>query len=298
MTTIHRLTAEAVAPFFLSLKQTDFRGDLVVFVSNVDKESAAQMRAWGACIKPFNFRGKHVANPLAHLWPLWKLAFASSFPEVTKHLLAHRIFPLFYRRHLLYLDFLANSPNRYTRILSTDCKDVFFQSDPFGWSQSPGLHVFLEEESGKVGQCPHHIRWLSSQFGPDALQSLQDETISCAGTVFGDYSSFEAYLRRMVSLTMQARSLREADGDQGIHNFLIRKSPLSSTTIHLNRRGPVMTIGLMKFSDLRLGPGSLIINEANEIPPVLHQYDRIPELRTILLARISEAMETNADFAR
>jgi hypothetical protein len=286
LTTIHRLRAAAVAPFFLSLRRTGFRGDLVVFASGVDTESVAQIRRWGARVECFRFRGKHVTNRFARLWPVWKLAFASKLPDTIKEKLAHQILHLFYRRHLLYLEFLRAHGSRYTRYLVTDCRDVFFQSDPFAWRQAEGLHVFLEEETARIGQCPHHIRWIRSQFGEETLVRLADHVVSCAGTVFGDRSSMESYLKQMLSLAMRAASLREADGDQGLHNFLIRNVPLARTTIHQNRRGAVMTVGAMQMTDLRLSPDHWIMNEENEIACIVHQYDRIPQLRELLLGNI------------
>ena len=287
LTTIHRLRAAAIAPFFLSLRRTGFRGDLVVFSSSIDRESVSQLKRWGARVVPFCFCGRHVANPLAGPWWIWKRVFASGISNSAKERLGHVVFHLFYRRHLLYLDFLRLHGDRYTRFFMTDCRDVFFQADPFAWSQSPGLHVFLEEESNKIGRCPHHIRWISRLFGRETLESLQNETVSCVGTIFADRSGLRDYLQQMISLTMRAKSLREADGDQGLHNFLVRKMPLRGTTVHLNREGPVMTMGPMRMSDFRLSPDGWVMNEVNEIPPVLHQYDRIPELRELLLSRIS-----------
>jgi hypothetical protein len=258
----------------------------VVFASGIDRESISQIKRWGARIVPFSFPGRHVTNPVAGPWWIWKRLFASGISERAKERLAHVVFHLFYRRHLLYLDFLRVYGDRYARFFMTDCRDVFFQTNPFAWSPSPGLHVFLEEESNKIGRCPHHIRWISSLFGGETLRSLQNETVSCAGTIFGDRSGLFDYLQQMISLAMRVKSLREADGDQGLHNFLIYKMPLPGTTIHRNREGPVMTMGPMQMSDFRLSPDGWVMNEAGEVVSVLHQYDRIPELRQLLLGRL------------
>jgi hypothetical protein len=287
LTTIHRLRAAAVAAFFLSLRRTGFHGEIVVFASGIDRESVSQLRRWGARVVPFRFPGRHVSNRAAEAWRIWKRVFASGISDSAKEWLAHVVFHLFYRRHLLYLDFLRAYGDRYTRFFMTDCRDVFFQANPFAWPQSPWLHVFLEEESNKIGRCPHHIRWISSLFGRETLESLQNETVSCAGTIFGDRSSLRDYLQQMISLTMRAKSLCEADGDQGLHNFLVREVPLPGTTIHRNREGPIMTMGPMRMSDVRLGPDGWVMNDANEVVSVLHQYDRIPQLRELLLSRIS-----------
>lgn len=217
---------------------------------------------------------------------MWKLIFSSRLPETTKYQLAHQVLHLFYRRHLLYLEYLREYGGSYERFLVTDCRDVFFQGDPFAWPQTPGLHVFLEDESMQVKKCTHHARWLRSQFGEEVLGSLGNEIVSCAGTVFGDRTSMQAYLERMVHLSMGARSLREADGDQGIHNFLVRRKPIPGMTIHRNSQGPVMTVGPMSMSQLSFNSKGWVTNDHGEVAPVLHQYDRIAPLCEMLLHRI------------
>lgn len=261
---------------------------MVVFASQVDQESIWQLEGWGARVCPFRFRGKHVTNRLARLWPIWKWIFSSRLPAATKRQLAHQVFHLFYRRHLLYLDFLREYGGSYERFLVTDCRDVFFQGDPFGWPQTSGLHVFLEDESMQVLRCTHHTRWLRSQFGEKIFENMGNEIVSCAGTVFGDRTSMAEYLERMVNLSMGARSLREADGDQGIHNFLVRRKPMPKMTIHRNGQGPVMTVGAMTMNQLSFSSDGWVTNDRGAVAPVLHQYDRIVSLREMLLHRIQD----------
>jgi hypothetical protein len=286
LTTIHRLRAAAVAPFFLSLRRTSFRGDLVVFASGVDTESVAQLKRWGARVMPFFFPGKHVSNRAARLWWIWKRIFASDISERAKERLAHIVFHLFYRRHLLYLQFLRKHGDQYSKVFLTDCRDVFFQADPFGWNQAPGLHVFLEEEANKLGVCTHHIRWITSQFGSEMLERWTEMTVSCAGTVFGDVPGMMHYLAQMVLRTMGVKSLQAADGDQGVHNYLVLEGAFPRVTVHKNRRGPVMTLGPVRMSSLRFNRDGRVIDEAGVVVPVLHQYDRDFELRELLLGQI------------
>ena len=183
----------------------------------------------------------------------------------------------------------ASTPASTEKVFLTDCRDVFFQSDPFAWSQSPGLHVFLEENAKNIGECEFNGRWIRNLFGEAAFQELATRTVSCAGTVFGDEQAVIDYLRRMVRTTMQVRNMRLIDGDQGVHNYLVHTGRLSNLTIYPNRQGPVMTVGPMKFSDLRTTPEGRILNEVDEVPPVLHQYDRIPELTEVLLSKIPKS---------
>jgi hypothetical protein len=235
---------------------------------------------------PFFFPGKHVSNRAARLWWIWKRIFASNISERAKEQLAHVVFHLFYRRHLLYLEFLRKHAGEYTKVFLTDCRDVFFQADPFGWNQAPGLHVFLEEEANKLGICTHHIRWITSQFGSEMLERWTDRTVSCAGTVFGDVPAMVDYLAQMVLRTMGVKSLLAADGDQGVHNYLVFEGAFPRITVHENRRGPVMTLGPVRISSLQFSQDGRVIDDAGVVVPVLHQYDRDSELRARLLSQL------------
>lgn len=286
LSTAHRLRSSAVEPFFQSLRQSGYSGDLVIFCSAVDRESIGQMKSWGAQVVPFHFSGKHVGNRAARFWWLWKKAFASGISEQNKERLAHKVFHLFYRRHLLYLDFLRARTAVYDKVFLTDCRDVFFQSDPFAWEQAPGLHFFLEEEANKLGVCSHHIRWITSQFGSAMLEEWADETVSCAGTVFGDLSGMLDYLTAMVTQTMAVNSLRAADGDQGVHNYLLLADRFPKSTLHANRQGPIMTLGPVDVANLNFDERGRVLNDAGSIVPVLHQYDRDPSLRATVLGQL------------
>ena len=294
LTTVHRIKSAALAPFFQSLKATGYEGDVVVFASGLDAASIRQLEEWGARVVPFRFWGKHVFNNVARLWWLWRLLFASGLSASAKERLAHFAFHLFYRRHLLYLGFLREYGSGYEAVFNTDCRDVFFQADPFGWEPAPGLHAFLEEEKNKLGTCPYHVEWLTSQFGAATLAPWTEVTVSCAGTVLGDVRGMLDYLDRMVSTTMKVKSLRAADGDQGVHNYLLRTGSLPAVTLHENRRGAVMTLGPVQMSELRVDQDGRVLNDEGKIVPVLHQYDRISALRDSLLSRLEPRVMARA----
>jgi len=288
LTTVHRVRFEYAANFLASLRRTGYRGEIVFFASATDEETMGELRRQGVTVIPFRFSGKHVSQRLARLWFLWRWCFKSPLPMAIKEKLAHAVFHLFYRRHLLYLQFLREHRRDYDRVFLTDCRDVYFQADPFSWNPPPGVHLFLEEGSNTIGASPHHCDWLTSQFGQAVLDELKAETISCAGTVFGDLDSILKFLSAMVSQTMAARSLREIAGDQGIHNYILYKQRLPEIILHDNWHGPVMTLGATPPEAVQLNAQGRVINANREVVPVLHQYDRIPQVEKALLGRGNE----------
>lgn len=278
--TSHREKFDRLAPFILSLKRSGFRGSTVVFASGMDAESKAKLRSNGAIVVPFHFSGKRDRQRLARLWPLWRWFFSTRTSTPNKIHLAHRVLHLRYRRYLLYAEFLQQHSADFDRILLSDGRDVFFQADPFAWRWTPGVHFFLEDASQRIGACRSHRLWLSCQFGQSFLEQNVQKTAACSGTTFGDTASIRQYLDAMIATTMKARNLAKiSGGDQGIHNYLLIQNLLKDIVVHRNRRGPVLTMGVMSETDFRTDSHGQVLNENGEIAPVLHQYDRIPSLK-------------------
>jgi hypothetical protein len=286
LTTLHGVRFEYAVSFFTSLRRTGYGGEVVVFTNGLEDEDIFRLRRNGATIVPFRFSRIFVRRRLAWLWITWRWFFQSGAPQHAREWLAHAVFPLYYRRHLLYMQFLREHRQNYDRVFLTDCRDVYFQADPFSWNLPRGLHLFLEDASNKIGRSIHNENWLKTQFNQTVFDELKGETISCAGTVMGDTASVLEYLSKMVLQTMEARSLRETTGDQGIHNYLLYKKFLHDVTIHNNWEGPVMTLGAMHPEDVRVNAQGFVVNNTGKVVPVLHQYDRIPQVEKILRDRL------------
>jgi hypothetical protein len=289
LTTLHRANFAHVAPLVLSLKRTGYTGQLVVFASAVNDETCAKLRELGATIVPFHFPGKRDRQRLARLWPLWRWYFSIRASQAAKEKLAHRVFHVRYRRYLLYLQYLREHGVRFDRVMLADAKDVVFQADPFSWNPEPGVHFLLEEAQVRIGHCRLHRLWMSCQFGKDYVERHAEETATCSGTTFGDTASILEYLQCMIATIMKARDLAKiSGGDQGIHNYLLLEKLLPNSIIHPNRRAPVLTMGVMRWDQVQLNGDGLVVNETGAPVPVLHQYDRIPELKKHILARLPQ----------
>jgi len=289
LTTLHRASFAYIAPFVLSLKSTGYTGQLAVFASTVEEETCAKLRELGATIVPFHFSGKRERQRLAWLWPLWRRCFSICTSQSTREKLAHQVLPLRYRRYLLYLQYLRYHGARFDRVMLSDAKDVVFQLDPFSWNPEPGVHFLLEEAQVRIGHCDLHRLWMSHQFGEDYVERHAEATVTCSGTTFGDTANILKYLECMVTTMMEAKDLATiCGGDQGIHNYLLLEKLLPKGVVHPNRHAPVLTLGVMRWDQVRLDGHGLVVNETGAPVPVLHQYDRIPELKKHLLARLPQ----------
>lgn len=287
LTTVQGADFDYVAPFIFSLKRTGYRGRLVIFASAMKGDAVAQLEHHGATVIPFRFFHKRFQKTLAWPWPCWRKFFAADTAPTLQEKFAHAVLPFFYRRHLLYLQFLRKHHDEFDRIFLTDARDVCFQADPFLWNPADGLHFFLEEPANTIRVCGLQKNWTENQFGRSDAEAHLDQIISCAGTVFGDADGMLAYLSKMVALATQSRRLRKivAD-DQGIHNYMLRENLLPRVSIHENRRSAVLTTGTMRMTDFRMNELGQLLDESGNVIPVVHQYDRLPELKKHLLARL------------
>jgi hypothetical protein len=289
LATLHRANFAYIAPFVLSLKRTGYAGQLVVFASAVAGETCAKLRELGVIIVPFHFSGKRDRQRLARLWPLWRWYFSTRASRAAKEKLAHRVFHVRYRRYLLYLQYLREHGARFDRVMLADAKDVIFQLDPFSWNPQPGVHFLLEETHVRIGHCRLHRLWMGCQFGKDYVERHAEETVTCSGTTFGDTAGILEYLQNMIATIMKAKNLAKIyGGDQGIHNYLLQEELLPNSVVHPNRRAPVLTIGVMRWDQIQLNGDGLVVDETGAPVPVLHQYDRIPELKKHLLAQLPQ----------
>jgi hypothetical protein len=292
LTTVQEADFDYVAPFIVSLKRTGYRGRVVFFASAMKGDAVSRLEQHGATVIPYRFFDKHIREAFFWpVWPLWRRFFGTkAFPK-PKEMLAHVALPLFYRRHLICLQFLRAQRLQFDRIFLTDARDVYFQADPFSWQPGAGLHFFLLDANRTVGSSQLPANWTENQFGRRQVSHHLAKGVSCAGTTFGDPEGIINYLTQMVATSLGARKLRKiSSDDQGVHNYLLHENLLPAVTLHPNRRSAVLTTGAaMTMADIQIGPDGTVINEAGQAFPVLHQYDRIPALKQHLMSRLAAA---------
>ena len=290
LTSVQGADFDYIAPFILSLKRTGYAGRLIVFASAMKGDAVAQLEGHGATVIPFKFIPKRLRKTAAWPWFLWRRYLTANARSAFKEKLTHLVLPFFYRRHLLYLEFLREHHAEFDRFFVTDARDVYFQADPFSWPAGGGLHFFLEEPANTIGSSNLKKNWTENQFGRREVAGQLDQVVSCAGTVFGDAGGMLSYSTGIVGLTLRAKRLRKiVQDDQGVHNYLLRENLLPSVTIHENRRGAVLTAGIMRMADFQMNRLGQLVDETGRVIPVVHQYDRIPELKKHLLAQLRQA---------
>lgn len=235
-----------LAPFVLSWKAVAPKARLVLFTSPTTRHTT-QLRDLGVEVVPFE-------RP-------------AEFENV----------PYNGYRYRLYREYLRTHDESFERILLTDVRDVLFQSDPFAFAWSPGINATLEAPGMTIGRCPHNSHWVENHLGPQALDFLRDEPISCSGTTVADQETLLEYLDAMIEQSTGFSPGNNMAGfDQAIHNILIRKEFDSKTTFHDNA-GPILTLGYHP-GEPECDASGLVLNASGKPAVIVHQYDRKPKL--------------------
>lgn len=235
-----------VRPFLLSLEQSGFSGECVLFVSDTTRD--------------LERIGEHNVTII----PLER-------SEGLEHV------PYNALRYFLYLDFLTDSETEYDRIFISDVRDVVFQRDPFDFPWESSICCTLEDQRMMLGTCPHNAHWIRAHQGADALVSVCGNSISCSGTTMADHSGMIGYLEVLTSRLLPFENVERMAGyDQGVHNVLVHTGELGEMTLYDNS-GPILTLGYTKGEPV-IDDEGYVLNESGERAHIVHQYDRKPNL--------------------
>lgn len=266
-------------PFFLSLEKAGYAGDICLFVGDLDAETQIFLLARRVNLIPF--RKAYLKPRWARLGGLAKPFLSATQTQRLDEQLGLSYLHLFCARYIYYLNYLDECGAGYDRVFVTDIRDVLFQTDPFACDLPEGLSVFLEDASLTLGQCPTNSAWLRQAYGPASLRELGGKRIICAGTIYGQPAALREFFGRMVE-RFYARQTRLGI-DQAVFNYILHQQPPPQVRQFENADGPVLTMAQVKPEKFAFNADGRLVNAANRVYNVLHQYDRHPELKSRLL---------------
>jgi hypothetical protein len=279
---------EQLRPFVVSLKRTSFDGDLVLLWNHLSPETLAALRDCGVKLVHFEYRGSGSLNSWSRFWPLLSVVVRLLNGSPFARTILKAILPLQTVRFLHYRDYITTYLGEYQNVLITDVRDVWFQADPFS-GFGGGLLVFEEDDRIQLAdEKLHNAAWIEELFGSEALAGIGQFPILCSGTIMGDAKAMIRFLIEFENLLCRARKVATGGSDQGLHNYLCRAILEPWLQVSKNGEGPILTMTpiLEAGIDFLVSRTGQVLN-ANGLPvPVLHQYDRHPELAAKLMRNL------------
>jgi hypothetical protein len=277
---------EQIRPFLASLQGFSPDTSLRLIVDRVNPDFQEAVRAWfpgalfpvlpSARLRDFALKRKWARSILK------RVARWSRSPKLSSPLLK-----INYRRHLVIRDLLRSWNLAHARILLCDSRDLVFQSDPFEGVWPP---LWTGEEDKRLGDCDLNSFWFKRVGGEAAFQQTKHQWIVCAGVIGGWADGISDYLQNSSKLVQQlAPRVALDDGDQGVHNNLVRMQTELGFTVLPNGSSLVANVGYTKAADLTIENNQVRVHDRAEVPAILHQYDRHPQLVALIRSLWAEA---------
>lgn len=129
------------------------------------------------------------------------------------------------------------------RIGFVDTNDVTFQGNVFELIKDNTVHLVQEPVTFPISKCPWHKRWIAEckSHGPDVFDRIKDNSMICAGTIFGDQGAMVPFLERF---TEELR--RTGCNDQGMLNVLYYTGQLENVSLWPHERRIVMSMNVAR----------------------------------------------------
>jgi hypothetical protein len=266
-----------------SIQKTSFSGDIHIVTDNMKKETIEKLVSKNVNISLYgkkNENGDFVSDQ-------------SIAPHVN--------------RFFYIWNALKNmGPDTYRNVVTTDVRDVIFQSNPMEWLEERlVMHSLVASSEGmQYKNEPWGNNNLLEAFGPFYHNLMKDNLIYNVGVIGGDYYHVRGLLSLIFQLSIN-RPIRIVD--QAVYNYIINTEPfVNDTMFTTNQDAWAIQLGTT-LEAVRCGSGDLgqayirdeaarvkylesyvdqgiiiedgIVKDLEKQPYcIVHQYDRIHDL--------------------
>ena len=192
----------------------------------------------------------------------------------------------------LFRDYLSERVNDYDIVFAAGCRDVIFQSDVFKYYENTGKFLGAALEDAYLINAVLNKRWLVDRYGTAVWESMKDNRILCADTIWGTAQEFLSFTSAMTAHLNSDEYDKSSAVDQAAENWLIYHEKFLHDVVRTsaNEDGYVMTIGITDPKDVHTDSAGNVLNGKGEIASVVHQYDRQPAILDIVVRKYGADM--------
>ena len=261
-------------PWVESIDECGFTGDKVMVVGNASQETIGELIKRNFIVVPM---------PRADNIPVHVLRFLAIY------------------------QFLKTQWTNYRYVVTTDVKDVYFQTNPCSifenkFYQDNNLKLVVASEGLKYKDEPWGNENLMQAYGPYVHEEFKENEIFNVGT-FGGHAE---YVKDMVfNIFTNATNRPIPIVDQAVFNVLINTVPYKDVIWYTHdwacELGTVMDPSKIEqfrpnlmFSEPIWQDGQVMVPPLGITPfPIVHQYDRVPELRSYIMNKYKQEDPNN-----
>ena len=197
--------------------------------------------------------------------------------------------PIHVARFLSIYDFLKNTWQNYSHVVTTDVKDVYFQTNPIVWLELnlKNKKLVAGSEGLRYKDEPWGNQNLMQTYGPYVHDSFKNNEIYNVGTIGG----VSEYVKDMVfNILFNAINRPIPICDQAVYNVLIQTQPFKGVTYFAKQLDgwacqAGTTVDPSKIESFRphlLEPepkfeDGIVKTSLGRTFAIVHQYDRVPQ---------------------
>jgi hypothetical protein len=215
------------------------------------------------------------------------------------------------QRFIYIWDFLYRTSHRsinqglpYDKVITTDVRDVVFQSNPFDFIQNDHSRLFFSSEQLLYKDEPWGRQNLQETFGLTLYENWKHWEIFNVGVLAGKSANIED-LMLQIFITCQGRPIPICD--QAVFNYLINRTNFATTMpegiVKFDHSSPwcvqagtvadpnkldmfrphwTRDINDLRF-EIRNGLIGRVLPDDSHMPYIIvHQYDRVPEWKKLI----------------
>jgi hypothetical protein len=174
-----------------------------------------------------------------------------------------------------------------------DTRDVVFQSDPFAVLPEADIAFFQEKEGYTFGVAPRNRSWLINTIGEKWLPVLERHDVLCGGTILAKRAAALSLckLKLLVGGMIPDGRHAKAGVDQITTNIVARLGLIPHSTV-IPYDQQVATVSKANLDFLIPAADDLFLNRTGKLPAVIHQYDRVPEIKAAINQRYAPSVLT------
>ena len=257
---ISNYAPQHISQWVNSINQSGFEGDKIMISFGVPQETLEFLGVNGFDVYEFQPNGRHIV--IERFYALWAL--------------------------------LSQLETKYKYVITTDVKDVIFQKNPSEW-----LENNLNDKKILVSsECLKYVDedWGNSNLNlsyPQLYEQNKNHTIYNAGTIAGDFEYMKDFFLHIFNLSLIGN---DPQPDQAALNILTHTNPFKDKVLFANQEdGWCCQLGTTldpkikdKYSAKLLEPiptydnEGKVYNSKNELFYLVHQYDRVPDLKKLI----------------
>lgn len=212
--------------------------------------------------------------------------------------------PIHVERFIYLYNYLKDNYQNYEYVITTDVKDVYFQTDPVEWLKTnlDPYNFVAGSEGLRYRDEPWGNENLLQTFGPYIHEEFKNNLIYNVG-VFGGYSEYIKDLCLNIFLSATNRPIPIVD--QAVFNVLIQTQPYFDTT-----RFATQESGWACHAGTTVDPSKIesfrpfleehepiyedgIVKTHEGVPfAIVHQYDRVPEWKKMVTEKYNQEDES------